>query len=181
MDDLQALVISAEYKQFMKRQKAKEVKQIVLDEKFWNNYLLIVRVMTTLIRLLRLCDTDEKPSLGYIYEGIFRARMGIMNIFKNKKKLYKPYIDIIDNRWDCMLRQDLHAAVYYLNPAFQYDKSTFCTESEIICVVLNVMDKVEGDDGIAVLEELRIFRDHEKSFARAKTLTCSKITRPCKY
>ncbi|XP_012853841.1 PREDICTED: uncharacterized protein LOC105973363 [Erythranthe guttata] len=136
-DDLQALVVSPDYKQYLKMQKGREVKQIVLDENFWNNCLVIVRVMTPLIRLLRLCDTDEKPSMGYIYEGMFRARKGIMNIFKNKKKLYKPYVDIIDSRWDRMLRKDLHATAYYLNPAFQYDKSTFCTEPEIMGGVLN--------------------------------------------
>lgn len=73
-DDLQSLVISTEYKQFLKGQKAREVKQIVQDEKFWNNCLLFVRVITPLILLLRLCDTDEKPSLGYTYEVMFRAQ-----------------------------------------------------------------------------------------------------------
>lgn len=81
-----------------------------------------------------------------------------MNIFKNKKKLNKSYIIIIDNIWDPLLRQDLHATTYYLNPAFQYDKSTFCNEPEIMRGVLNVMDKVERDDSIAILEELRIPR-----------------------
>ncbi|XP_012844773.1 PREDICTED: uncharacterized protein LOC105964816 [Erythranthe guttata] len=91
-DDLQALVVSPDYKQYLKMQKGREVKQIVLDEIFWNNCLVIVRVMTPLIRLLRLSDTDEKPSMAY-----------------------------------------------YLNPAFQYDKSAFCTEPEIMGGVLNIM------------------------------------------
>ena len=152
----------------------------MLDENFWSNCLMTVKIMTPLMRLLRICDTDENPSLGYIYEAMYRARTGIMNVFKNKKKLYQPYIDIIDLRWDRMLRQDLHAAAYYLNPAFQYDPSTFCKEAEIMRGILNVIDKVEEDNENILFEELRIFREREQSFSRPKALTCSKITRPGK-
>ncbi|XP_012835793.1 PREDICTED: uncharacterized protein LOC105956485 [Erythranthe guttata] len=182
-DDLQGLVLSAEFKKYSKVQRAKEVKQIVLDEKFWDNCLMIMKIMTPLIRLLRLCllrlcDTDEKPSLAYIYEGMHRARLGIMNIFKNKKRLYTPYTDIIDRRWDLMLTKDLHATAYYLNPAFQYDQSSYCKKPEIMWGVLNVLDKVEGEEGLAILDELRIFREREKGFSRPKAIACCKSTRP---
>ncbi|XP_052204049.1 uncharacterized protein LOC127809325 [Diospyros lotus] len=63
-DHLQALVVSYGYKKFLKMPKGKEVKQIVLDKRFWNNSLIFVRIMTPLIRLLHRCDSDEKPSLG---------------------------------------------------------------------------------------------------------------------
>lgn len=66
--------------------KRQRIKQIVLDEKFWVNCLMIVGIMKPLIRFLQLYDTNEKPSLGYIYGGIYRARMGNMNTFKNNKK-----------------------------------------------------------------------------------------------
>ncbi|KAG6525274.1 hypothetical protein ZIOFF_015228 [Zingiber officinale] len=129
-DSLQALVTSGDYKKFLKIDKGKEVKQIVLDEKFWNNCLITVRIMGPLIRLLRVCDTDERPSLGYVYEGMYRAINGIKKLFKNKERFYKPYTNIINERWDRMLRKNLHAAAYYLNPAFQYDP-TFSTHPEI--------------------------------------------------
>ncbi|KAG6487182.1 hypothetical protein ZIOFF_055765 [Zingiber officinale] len=129
-DSLQALVTSGDYKKFLKIDKGKEVKQIVLDEKFWNNCLITVRIMGPLIRLLRVCDIDERPSLGYVYEGMYRAINGIKKLLKNKERFYKPYTDIINERWDRMLRKNLHAAAYYLNPAFQYDP-TFSTHPEI--------------------------------------------------
>ncbi|KAG6493156.1 hypothetical protein ZIOFF_048133 [Zingiber officinale] len=89
-----------------------------------------VRIMGPLIRLLCVCDTDERPSLGYVYEGMYRAINGIKKLFKNKERFYKPYTDIINERWDRMLRKNLHAATYYLNLAFQYDP-TFSTHPEI--------------------------------------------------
>ncbi|KAG6506550.1 hypothetical protein ZIOFF_031874 [Zingiber officinale] len=129
-DSLQALVTSGDYKKFLKIDKGKEVKQIVLNEKFWNNCLITMRIMGPLIRLLRVCDTDERPSLGYVYEGMYRAINGIKKLFKNKERFYKPYTNIINERWDRMLRKNLHAAAYYLNHAFQYDP-TFSTHPEI--------------------------------------------------
>ncbi|KAG6469825.1 hypothetical protein ZIOFF_070756 [Zingiber officinale] len=129
-DSLQALVTSGDYKKFLKIDKGKEVKQIVLDEKFWNNCLITMRIMGPLIRLLRVCDTDERPSLGYVYESMYRAINGIKKLFKNKERFYKPYTNIINERWDRMLRKNLHVAAYYLNPAFQYDP-TFSTHPEI--------------------------------------------------
>nr|GEY04906.1 hypothetical protein [Tanacetum cinerariifolium] len=56
--------------------------------------------MTPLLRLLRWCDSDVKPALGYVYEGMFRARKGIKDLFKNKKDLYQPCTKIISERWD---------------------------------------------------------------------------------
>ncbi|KAL3507936.1 hypothetical protein ACH5RR_033318 [Cinchona calisaya] len=48
--------------------KGKEAKQIIVDDKFWNNCLILVRIIGPLIRLLGVCDANVKPSMGYIYE-----------------------------------------------------------------------------------------------------------------
>ncbi|XP_042415140.1 uncharacterized protein LOC122004296 [Zingiber officinale] len=84
-DSLQALVTSGDYKKFLKIDKGKEVKQIVLDEKFWNNCLITVRIMGPLIRLLRVCDTDERPSLGYVYEACIEQLMASRSSLKTKR------------------------------------------------------------------------------------------------
>ena len=33
--------------------------------------------MGPLIKLLRICDSDERPALGYVYDGMHRACKGI--------------------------------------------------------------------------------------------------------
>ncbi|XP_052624907.1 uncharacterized protein LOC111917478 [Lactuca sativa] len=104
-EDLQAMVISNEFKKMLKVGNAVECKQIVLNEIFWKNCLITVKVMTPLLKLLRLCDSDEKPAIGYVYEGMRRARRGIKELFKKKKELYRPYTNIIDSCWDRMLRK----------------------------------------------------------------------------
>ncbi|KAL4588076.1 hypothetical protein LXL04_000955 [Taraxacum kok-saghyz] len=104
-EDLQAMVISSEYKKILKVGNAVECRDIVMNENFWKNSLITVKVMTHLLKLLRLLDSDEKPAIGYVYEGMRRARKGVKELFKNKKELYKPYTNIIDRRWDRMLRK----------------------------------------------------------------------------
>ncbi|KAI3790043.1 hypothetical protein L2E82_02855 [Cichorium intybus] len=32
-----------------------------------------------MLRLLRLCDSDEKPALGYVYEGMMLQPLVLMN------------------------------------------------------------------------------------------------------
>lgn len=105
----------------MKIEKVRCVKVVVLDENMWAYCLLIVRIMVLMIRLLRVCDIDEKLLLLYVYEGMYRVRLGIKKIFGKKKELYKFYIRIIKNRWDRMLRYDFYVVVYFFNLVFMYD------------------------------------------------------------
>ena len=101
------------------------MKEIVLDSKFWNDCLVIVKIVSPFMRLLRIVDSDEKPSLGYVSEGMYKAKKAIKEMFKNKCRLYEPYINIVTERSDRQLRKSIHAA-YWLNLAFQYDQASFC-------------------------------------------------------
>ncbi|XP_010480937.1 PREDICTED: uncharacterized protein LOC104759744 [Camelina sativa] len=150
-EDLQALVTStdAELKQLFKMSKAKEAKLIILDEQMWNECLIIVKIMTPIIRLLRICDADEKPSLPYVYEGI---------------------------RWDRMLRHDLHAAAYYLNPAFMYDQTSVCEKPEVMSGLMSLIGKQTENSKTKLVQELRSYRERVGSFSPDMALTCSKTS-----
>ncbi|XP_057719891.1 uncharacterized protein LOC130934329 [Arachis stenosperma] len=56
-----------------------------------------------------LVDANDKPSLGYVYEGMLKADDAIKEMFKQNKTAYQLYIDIINSRWDKHLKKDLHA------------------------------------------------------------------------
>ncbi|KAL7611343.1 hypothetical protein Lser_V15G12631 [Lactuca serriola] len=145
-EDLQAMVISNEFKKMLKVGNAVECKKIVLNEIFWKNCLITVKVMTPLLKLLRLCDSDEKSAIGYVYEGMRRARRGIKELFKKKKELYRPYTNIIDSRWDRMLRKSIYCAAYWLNPVFQYDHANLCKKNEVFQGVLEMVEKTFKDE-----------------------------------
>ena len=57
-----------------------------------------------------------------------------------KKRLYKPYIEIIKQHWDQQLKKNIHSIVYWLNPCFQYDQENFCYKPIIIGGVMDVTD-----------------------------------------
>ncbi|XP_028086889.1 uncharacterized protein LOC114287651 [Camellia sinensis] len=82
MHDLKALVTSKDFvdSRHAKDKKAKEVVAIILDSKFSNDYLTIVKIVEPLMRLLRVVDGDKKPSMGYVYEG--QARPENWSVFE---------------------------------------------------------------------------------------------------
>ncbi|KAF1862826.1 hypothetical protein Lal_00040094 [Lupinus albus] len=131
--DLQALVTSKDFidSRYYRDKKANRFVEVVMNTRFWNDCAIIVNIVAPLIRLLRIVDADERPSLPYVYDGMCRARKTIKNVFMNKKSLYKPYTRIIKQRWDKQLRTKLHCAAYFLNPTFYYDKENFCIKPEV--------------------------------------------------
>ena len=52
----------------------------------------MVKIAAPIIKLLRAVDAKEKPSLGYVYEEMFKISKGIMFIFRDRQRFYDPYI-----------------------------------------------------------------------------------------
>ncbi|RWR84870.1 hypothetical protein CKAN_01370200 [Cinnamomum micranthum f. kanehirae] len=63
-------------------------------------------VLEPLIKVLRLADGDDKPTVGFLYEAVNRAKLAI----QANCKYYKAYWKIINKRWENQLHHDLHAA-----------------------------------------------------------------------
>ncbi|KAL7594428.1 hypothetical protein Lser_V15G30765 [Lactuca serriola] len=161
-EDLQAMVISNEFKKILKVGNSVECKQIVLNKIFWKNCLIIVKVMNPLLNLLWMCDSDEKLAIGYVYEGMRQARRRIKELFKKKKELYRPYTKIIDSRWDRMLRKSIYCGAYWLNPVFQYDHANLCKKNEVFQGILEMVEKTfKGDYILNITLNLGRFRDAE--------------------
>ncbi|KAL0010821.1 hypothetical protein SO802_005929 [Lithocarpus litseifolius] len=178
--DLQALVTSKIYveSRYAKDKKAKAVVKIILDNQFWNDCHVIVHIMSPLIRLLRIVDSDEKPAMGYVYEGRYRVIDGIKKNFKDKKRLWEPYVNIIKDRWNNQFYRDIHAAAYWLNPAFQYDSSTLNKRLETQSAVTDVIESKVSAGRLKLVEELRLFREHKQTFGTQLAQESAKTSRP---
>nr|XP_043639154.1 uncharacterized protein LOC122610225 [Erigeron canadensis] len=177
-EDLQVMVISSEFKKMLKVGNVYECKSIVMKEEFWNNCLITVKVMTPLLRLLRMCDTDEKPSMGYVYDGVCRARKGIEALFKGKESSYKPYTDILDRHWENMLSTSIHRAAYCLNPTFQCDIDRTCNkENRVIHGVNDMAEKFFSPiEVLDISRDLGKFRDAQGTFGRTMAVVSRKVT-----
>jgi len=53
---------------------SKEATKIVLMPAFWNNVLYILKVMAPLVKVFHLVDSEKKPTMGYIYEEMEKAK-----------------------------------------------------------------------------------------------------------
>ncbi|KAL6319822.1 hypothetical protein AAG906_036886 [Vitis piasezkii] len=178
--DLQALVTSKFFvdSRYSKDNKSKVAVSIILDNRFWNDCLIVVNLMSPLMRLLRIVDCDERPSMGYVYEGMYRVCLGIKKLFNHNKRLYKPYTEIIKQRWDQQLQKSIHSAAYWFNPCFQYDQENFCNKPTIIGGVMDVIDQKVLKGKLETMNEMKLFRDRLGSFGRDLAYSSREVLQP---
>ncbi|KAL0912058.1 hypothetical protein M5K25_018001 [Dendrobium thyrsiflorum] len=121
-EPLQQVFISTSWEQpVLSEQKlGSEVIDILLDLQFWSSCSRIMKVIKPLLAVLHQVDGEERPSMGYFYDSVEKARKGIISAFDSKESDYHPYLDIIDNVRE-ELHSPLHSAAYYLNPSVYYN------------------------------------------------------------
>ncbi|KAK4548413.1 hypothetical protein RGQ29_032794 [Quercus rubra] len=123
----------------------KEVAAIVLeDREFWLQCQQIVKISEPLVRVLRLVDGDEKPSMGYLYEAMDKAKENIKARLKNKISAYIPFTSVIDARWDRQLHSPLHAAGCYLNPGIFF-RPSFKKQKDVTNGLLSSITRLVSD------------------------------------
>ncbi|XP_054824816.1 uncharacterized protein LOC129322534 [Prosopis cineraria] len=99
--DLQALVIDKHFvdHKLSKTQVGIIVTAIILDNGFWDDCLEIVKVVSPLIKLLRIVDSNEKPSLPYVYEAAYLLNPAFLydENFVHKRRLMDAMLDVIES------------------------------------------------------------------------------------
>ncbi|XP_031265987.1 uncharacterized protein LOC116124403 [Pistacia vera] len=180
--DLQAMVTDKSFvdSRYAKSNKGKHVIGIILDNDFWDDIGKISKVVSPLMCSLQIVDSDEMPAIGYVHDDMYRAKNAIKKLFKNKKRLYKPYTRIIKLCWDRTLRCDIYAAAYYLNPAFKYDETSFCSKPEVMSGFLDPIDSKASAFNLnktRLMEESRLYSNQEENFSRGLALETAKTTR----
>ncbi|KAL3506747.1 hypothetical protein ACH5RR_032129 [Cinchona calisaya] len=57
------------------RKKGKQVYEIVFDNQgFWENLDICLKVVSPLIKVLRMVDSDDKPAMGFLYKAMDLAK-----------------------------------------------------------------------------------------------------------
>ncbi|XP_052118938.1 uncharacterized protein LOC110273134 [Arachis duranensis] len=156
------------------------VSAIILDCKFWDDCFTICKPVGHLIYLLKVVDADDKPSLGYIYEGMLRAEDAIKEMFRQSKTAYQPYTYIINSRWDKHLKKDLHAAAYFLNPKFFFNEN-YKEAPNVMRGLLDLVNfycKCNNLDSVQAMKEMHLFRDQKESFDRQEVIPAASELKP---
>ncbi|XP_075659142.1 uncharacterized protein LOC142629024 [Castanea sativa] len=116
----------------------KEISKIVLEDySFWSQ-------CKNKVRVLCLVDGDEKPTMGYFYEAMDKAKEEIKKRLKNKVSLHGHYIRVIDARWGKQFHSPLHAASCFLNLAI-YFRPSFKRQNEVQRGLLSTLMRLVPD------------------------------------
>ncbi|XP_024019615.1 uncharacterized protein LOC112091068 [Morus notabilis] len=105
-----------------RRPEAQAIKSLLYLDRFWKHAQEAVRISEPFVKILRIVDGDM-PAMGYMYESIERAKVGIKAYYKGVEEKYMPVWDMIERRWNMQLHSSLHAAAAFLNPSISYNAS----------------------------------------------------------
>eukprot|EP00253_Pinus_taeda_P013226 PITA_13226 len=143
-----------------------EIAALVFNDGFWKDVEEIIAVTESLVRVLRMVDGD-KPVMGYIYEAMDLAKEAIKRRYGGDETKYTPLWDIIDARWDRQLHSPLHAAGYFLNPQYFYDKSKFNEDGEVGRELMTCVERCfpDPEQQSRVVSQLQDYRAPSKLFA----------------
>ncbi|GAV78875.1 LOW QUALITY PROTEIN: DUF659 domain-containing protein, partial [Cephalotus follicularis] len=138
----------------------KKVASIVLMPSFWTSIIRCLKVIIPLVRVLRLVDGEMKPSRGYIYGAMDRAKEVIMKAFFGNEEKYKEVFTIIDRRWEVKLHRPLHAAAHFLNPEFYYYNKSVDVDFEVQDGLLKCIQRLVASTDVQdkTSDELAIYK-----------------------
>ncbi|XP_073015997.1 uncharacterized protein [Primulina eburnea] len=172
-NELRAMVASEEWNvcKHSKSVKGKMSYNTALSASFWNGVSFCLKVFAPLVKVLRLVDGDKKPSMGFLYGELLRARDEIKMTFKNQELHYRPIIDIIDEKSRNRLDSPLHLAAYLLNPYYSFNDPSIGSEEVVTngfftCVESFFPDDIDSQSEVVNVEFLK-YINKEGGFGRA--------------
>lgn len=179
--ELRTMVASEEWNtcKHSKSAKGKAAYNIALSTSFWNGVSFCLKVFAPLIKVLRLVDGDNKPSMGFVYGELLRAREDIKVTFNNQELHYRPLIDIIDEKSRNRLDSPLHLAAYLLNPYYSFNDRSIGSEEVVMngfftCVETFFPNDIDSQSDIVNVELLK-YINKVGGFGRALAIVgCTK-------
>ncbi|KAK1265567.1 hypothetical protein QJS04_geneDACA022438 [Acorus gramineus] len=124
----------------------KQTERTILSVQFWKGVQQALHAGIPLVHVLRLVDGDEKPSMGYLYNAMDRAKEKIKENYQYRPLQYGPVIEVIEGRWSRQMSSDLYHAGFVLNPGVWFktaDRDAAVQTHMLRCV--QAMAKMEPD------------------------------------
>ncbi|KAA3488538.1 hAT dimerization domain-containing protein/transposase-like protein [Gossypium australe] len=103
------MVTSSEWRRstYARKTAGLDIMDVINSSRFWKKAVDVLKIQEPLVKVLRMCDGDEKPTMGFIYEAMDKAKLTI----QRDCLYYKKYSKIIDRRWSNQLHGDLHSTI----------------------------------------------------------------------
>ncbi|KAE8654777.1 hypothetical protein F3Y22_tig00117046pilonHSYRG00033 [Hibiscus syriacus] len=87
-----------------KTRPAYEAKKIILGKDFWKKANDLIKVYEPLVKVLKLVDSDEKPTMGFIYEAVDRAKQHSDNVLIETLEGTRSVIERLEPSLDSQVR-----------------------------------------------------------------------------
>lgn len=159
-----------------------EVAEIIVDQVFWSMCDQTLDVTKPILSVFHLMDCDEKPSVGYVYDAMEKAKKSVILAFNNKESDYLPYLKIIDHIWQEELHSPLLAAAYYLNPSIFYNPS-FSANKVIHKGLLDCIETLEPKltAQVMITSNIKFYNEALGDFGRPVALHCRESLAPATW
>jgi len=163
----------------VKSKKGKDATATILSPTFWKDVKLCLSVFEPLVKVLRLVDGDVKPSMGFIYGELLKAKREIKEAYGNVQSRYNEVIAIIDKKMKGRLDSPLHLTAYLLNPYYSYGNPSIFDDATITVGFMSCVETFyhhdEDKQDQAINTELDKFRNREGPFNKKLAKTCEKF------
>lgn len=90
---LMKIFLSDEWKttRIAKTTDGKFIANVVLDREFYRKVVICLRGTFSVLQVFRLIDSEEKPTMGFIYEEMDQAKKKIQTAFNGVKESYNIF------------------------------------------------------------------------------------------
>ncbi|CAN1153524.1 hypothetical protein LINPERPRIM_LOCUS14750 [Linum perenne] len=151
---------------FSTTREGKRIQGIALVSRFWTSVLTCLRAAMPLMKVLRLVDSDELPTMPFLYLELNQA-MEIKSNFSNIEKRYKPVLNIIEKRWNDQMSRPLHYASYWLNPKVHFGENFDPNERKLKVGLYDCVERLskDRDESLTIMQQLDTFHHARGMFS----------------
>lgn len=135
-----------ESSQYFNKPKGRIAYETVASLSFWNGVALCLKVFAPLVKVLRMVDADWKPSMGFIYGELQKAKQEIMDALGNNKKNYGPVLDKIEVKMKDRLDTKLHLTAFLLNPYYLYKDPEIRNDLDVADAFVEFLETIYPGD-----------------------------------
>ena len=171
-DQLRKMVVNSRWDSLkdVKSKKGKEATATILSPAFWKDVKLMLAVFEPLVKVLRLVDGDVKPSMGFLYGELLKAKREVKEAFGNVESRFKDCMAVIEKKMNGRLDSPLHLTAYLLNPHYSFTNPSIFDEPKmneafIACVEQFYYHDEDKQDQAANIE-LKKFQNREGAFSK---------------